>query len=205
MPRCMFLSYVNMPCILLFRLVIIVLVYNGTPSSTHYTSDTSFVPPPTHAVTSPIITSLSRGTTTLMITQCLGLPPLYPHPTIPVCTLCPGLYGRVARRMPLPRKRNMTACLELAKRHLKNSQTMRNKVLCCDETKIKLFGLIAKCHIWRKPDTIPTVKYGGGSFMLCGCFSAAGTVRIKGKMNGEKYREILDEYLFQSAQDLRLG
>ena len=29
-------------------------------------------------------------------------------------------------------------------------------------------------------------------------------VEIKAKMNGEKYREILDENLFQSAQDLRL-
>ena len=43
--------------------------------------------------------------------------------------------------------------------------------------------------------------------MLWGCFSAAGTgrlVRIEGKMNGAKYREILDENLLQSAQDLRL-
>ena len=49
--------------------------------------------------------------------------------------------------------------------------------------------------------TIPTVKRGG-SIMLCGCFSAAGTgrlVRIEGKMNGAMYREILDENLLQSA------
>jgi hypothetical protein len=30
-------------------------------------------------------------------------------------------------------------------------------------------------------------------------------VRIEGKMNGAKYREILDENLLQSTQDLRLG
>ena len=57
-------------------------------------------------------------------------------------------------------------------------------------------------------NTIPTLKHGGGSFMLWGCFSEAetgGLVRIKGKMNGAKYREILDENLFQSTQDLRLG
>ena len=44
--------------------------------------------------------------------------------------------------------------------------------------------------------------------MLWGCFSVAGTrrlVRIEGKMNGAKYREILDENLLQSAQYLRLG
>ena len=43
--------------------------------------------------------------------------------------------------------------------------------------------------------------------MLRECFSAAGTgriVRIEGKMNRAKYREILDENLLQSHQDLRL-
>ena len=76
---------------------------------------------------------------------------------------------------------------------------MRNKILWSDETKIELFGL----HAWRKPGTIPTEQHGGGSVMLWGCFSAAGTgrlVRIEAK-----YREILDENLLQSAQDLRLG
>ena len=44
--------------------------------------------------------------------------------------------------------------------------------------------------------------------MLWGCFSAAGTgrlVKIDGKMNGAKYREIFDENLLQSVHDLRLG
>ena len=82
---------------------------------------------------------------------------------------------------------------------------MRNKILWSDEAKIELFGLIAKCHVWRKPGTIHKVKHGGGSIMLWGCFSTAGTgrlVRIKGKMNGA---EILDENLLQSTPDLRLG
>ncbi|KAK3524946.1 hypothetical protein QTP86_011481 [Hemibagrus guttatus] len=83
------------------------------------------------------------------------------------------------------------------------------------ETKIELFGLNGKRHVWRKPgtahhlaNTIPTVKHGGGSIMLCGCFSAAGTgrlVRIEGKMNAAMYRDILDENLLQSTLDLRLG
>ena len=53
MPRLMSLSNVNMPCIQLFRLVIIVLFHYGAPSPTQHASDTYFVPPPTHAVTSP--------------------------------------------------------------------------------------------------------------------------------------------------------
>ena len=47
-----------------------------------------------------------------------------------------GLYGRVARRKPLILlcKRHMAARLEFVKMHLKDSQTMRNKILWSDET-----------------------------------------------------------------------
>ncbi|KAG2459909.1 TCB1 transposase, partial [Polypterus senegalus] len=126
-----------------------------------------------------------------------------------------GLYSTVARRKPLLSKRHMAARLEFAKRHLKDSQTMRNKILWSDVTKIELFGETARCHVWRKPgtahhqaNTIPTVKHGGGSIMLWRWFSAAGTgrlVRIKGKMTAAMYRDILDENLLQSTLDLRLG
>ena len=47
-----------------------------------------------------------------------------------------GLYGTVARQKPLLSKWHMIDCLELAKRHLKDSQTLRNKILWSDETKI---------------------------------------------------------------------
>jgi hypothetical protein len=44
--------------------------------------------------------------------------------------------------------------------------------------------------------------------MLWGCFSAAETgrvVRIEAKMNGAKYRELLNENLLKIGQNRRLG
>ncbi len=48
-----------------------------------------------------------------------------------------GLYGRVARRKPLLSARHMKA-----KKHLKDSKMVTNKILWSDETKIELLALI---------------------------------------------------------------
>ena len=62
---------------------------------------------------------------------------------------------------------------------------MRIKILWSNETKMLLFGLNTKRNVWRKPgtahhlaNTTPTVKHGGGSIMMWGCFSAAETGRL---------------------------
>ena len=126
-----------------------------------------------------------------------------------------GLYGRVARRKPLLKERHKKSRLQFATSHVGDTANMWKKVLWSDETKIELFGLNAKRYVWRKTNTahhpehtIPTVKHGGGNIMLWGCFSSAGTgklVRVDGKMDGAKYRAILEENLLEAAKDLRLG
>ncbi len=55
---------------------------------------------------------------------------------------------------------------------------------------------------------MPTVKYGGGSLMFWGCFSARGPghfVRIHGIMDSVKYQQILHENLTASARKLQMG
>jgi hypothetical protein len=79
-----------------------------------------------------------------------------------------------------------------------------NNILWSDETKIELFGLNDKLHIWRKTGTIHMVKHGGGSIMMWGGFSAAGTGRLA-RIEGKMTKEIFNENLLQSTPDLRLG
>jgi hypothetical protein len=69
--------------------------------------------------------------------------------------------------------------------HVGDSPNIWKKVLWSDETKIEHFDHQGKCYVWCKPNTshhpenvVPTVKYGGGSIMLWGCFSSAGTFKL---------------------------
>ncbi|CDQ96069.1 unnamed protein product [Oncorhynchus mykiss] len=85
-----------------------------------------------------------------------------------------------------------------------------HEILWSDETKIEVIGLNAK-HLEETSHRSSYHPYGEAWWWqhhAVGCFSAAGTERldrVEGKMNGAKDREILDENLLQSAQDLRLG
>uniref|UniRef100_A0A8C7IDD5 Transposase n=1 Tax=Oncorhynchus kisutch TaxID=8019 RepID=A0A8C7IDD5_ONCKI len=124
-------------------------------------------------------------------------------------------FMEVARRKPFLKDIHKKCHLKFATSHLGDTPNMWKKVLWSDETKIELFGNNAKRYVWRKSNTahhpehtIPTVKHGGGSIMVWACFSSAGTgkmVKIDGKMDGAKYRTILEENLMESAKDLRLG
>jgi hypothetical protein len=77
------LPNINMPCPLLSLLIIIVLFHCRAPSPAQYALTNHLVPPPTYAVTLPGL-NVSRDNISLIITQWLGLPPMYSHPTIPL-------------------------------------------------------------------------------------------------------------------------
>ena len=67
-----------------------------------------------------------------------------------------------------PQYKANDSLLGVCQKALKDSQTMRNKIIWSDETKIELFDLNAKRHVWRKPGTNSTVKHGGVGMFFSG-------------------------------------
>ena len=60
----------------------------------------------------------------------------------------------------------------------------------------------------KPKNTIPTMKHGGGSFMLWGCFAVGGTGalhKIDGIMREGIYVDILKQRLKTSVRNLKLG
>ncbi|KAK3508611.1 hypothetical protein QTP70_035201, partial [Hemibagrus guttatus] len=87
--------------------------------------------------------------------------------------------------------------------------------ILCGLTRQKLNFLEGLCPItscksnttFQEKIIIPTVKYGGGSVMVWGCFAASGPGRlavINGTMNSAVYQKILKENVRPSVCDLKL-
>jgi transposase len=123
-----------------------------------------------------------------------------------------GIKCFTPRKTPMLRKNHVASRLSFAKEHLEKGHAFWKTVIWSDETKIELFGRNSARHVWRKEgtayesnNTIPTVKHGGGSIMVWGCFTAHGTGAlhiIDGKMDGAMYRQILEKSLIPSAKRL---
>uniref|UniRef100_A0AAX7UYV5 Tc1-like transposase DDE domain-containing protein n=1 Tax=Astatotilapia calliptera TaxID=8154 RepID=A0AAX7UYV5_ASTCA len=119
-----------------------------------------------------------------------------------------------ARRVPLLKPVHVQARLKFAREHMDDTAEDWENVMWSDETKVELFGINSTRCVWRKKNTelhpkntIPTVKHGGGNIMLWGCFSARGTgrlIRVKDRMNGAMYREILSQNLLPSVRTLKM-
>lgn len=113
-----------------------------------------------------------------------------------------GLMGRVAVRKPLLRPQNKRKRLQWAQSHKDWTIEQWGKVLWTDESKYEVFGSRRRIFVRRTATekmlpqcVVPTVKHGGGSVMVWGCFSSAGVgdvVKIDGVLKKEGYRQILE-------------
>lgn len=120
-----------------------------------------------------------------------------------------GLHGRVAVRKPLLRKINKQKRLQWALKHRNWTQAQWEKVLWTDESKFEVFGTKRRQYVRRSSSekmlpecVLPTVKHGGGSIMVWGCFSAKGTgdlIRVEGIMKKVDYLNILQEHAVPSG------
>uniref|UniRef100_A0A803JWW4 Transposase Tc1-like domain-containing protein n=1 Tax=Xenopus tropicalis TaxID=8364 RepID=A0A803JWW4_XENTR len=129
-----------------------------------------------------------------------------------------GLYGRVARRKPLLTENHKKFRLQFATSHVgggggqqtcgrRCSGQMRPKWNFLPKMQNAMCGGKLTLHIILNTPS-PLSNMVVAAFMLWGCLSSAGTgklVRVDGKMDGAKYRAILEENLLESAKDLRLG
>ncbi len=116
-----------------------------------------------------------------------------------------SLHGCLPRKKPLLKLMHKKA--HLKKQFAEDKQTKDmdywNHVVWSDETKINLFGSDGVKRVWRQPGeeykykcVLPTVKHGGGSVMVWGYMSAAGTGElqiIEGTMNNNIYCDILKQ------------
>ena len=112
-----------------------------------------------------------------------------------------GLKGCIAVKKPLLRPINKKKRLEWALQHRNWTMEQWKNVLWTDESKFEVFGSHRRIFVRRSRSekmipqcVVPTVKYGGGSIMVWGCFSGHGIgdfVKINGIMKKEHYKKIL--------------
>lgn len=124
-----------------------------------------------------------------------------------------GLKSYFAKKRPMISKANKQKRLKFARDHVNKPLEFWKRVIWSDESKFELFNKKRRLRVWRKSDEglqdrhlQPTVKHGGGSIMVWGCFSWAGVgnlTQVNGIMTADVYIDILCENLEESM--LKMG
>lgn len=120
-----------------------------------------------------------------------------------------GYFGRVAVKKPLLKPEHRRKRLKFARKHRNWTMEQWKSVLWSDESKFELFGTKRRQYVrrkvgerYKKQCIAPTVKFGGGSVMVWGCFSYEGVgelVKIEGIMRKEHYHQILQRSAIPSG------
>ncbi len=131
----------------------------------------------------------------------------------PYAAHCTILHGCCPRRKPLLKMMHKKARKQFAEDKQTKDMDYWNHALWSDETNINLFCSDGVKRVWwqlgekyKDKCVLPTVKHGGGSVMVWGCMSAAGTGElqfIEGTMNTNMYCDILKQSMVPSLR--RLG
>jgi transposase len=121
-----------------------------------------------------------------------------------------GLKAVVKRKRPFLSKRHRKARMDFAVTHLHWTVEDWKRVIWSDETKINRLGSDGRKWVYKRSgeslsDRLVegTLKFGGGSIMMWGCMFWEGpgyACKIDGRMDGELYRQILDEDLQASLE-----
>ena len=149
--------------------------------------------------TVPVITSMIRNNFKKSVSESTVRRRLKDH----------GLIGRIAVKKPLLRQVNVKKRLKWAKEHRHWTIAQWKNVLWSDESKFEVFGTKRKIYVRRRKNEkflkdciAPTVKHGGGSIMVWGCFGnshVGNLVKIEGILKKEGYHNIIQRHVVPSG------
>jgi len=113
-----------------------------------------------------------------------------------------GLKSAIRSKKPLLTKRHKRLRYEFAKKYESWIVDDWKRAVFSDKTKVNIVGSDGEKWGWKKPEfgiqdshISKTIKHGGGSLMIWGCFSVFGAgnlVKIEGNINSQLYVDILN-------------
>ena len=129
-------------------------------------------------------------------------------PTNESCTEEVSMHGRRPRKTSLLRKKHLEARLAFDRGHLKQDPNLWLTILWSDVVGV-IWPYGCWIYVWRKKgeaykpkNTVPTVKYGGGSIMLWGCFSSSSNEGTSSRSKESWERRITSGSLMKTWRNL---